>query len=85
MSQKQKKEKIKYYDDNSTIVDMSGLSKGGKPQKAKQSSFIEGGRKSTFREKWRTYWMSVKMMFVPMLIALLILTIMFLGLMALVN
>lgn len=54
---KEKKEKIVYIDDNSTIADMSGTRKKGE-QAPKQ--------KSTFREKMQTYFAVVKKMLVPM-------------------
>ncbi len=79
---KKKKEKIVYYDDGSTIADMSGVSKGRKTQQPKQPTYIENKRQSTFGDKWRTYWSSVKMMFIPMLVVLLILTLLFLGMLA---
>lgn len=63
---KEPKEKVVYYDDNSTIADMSGTK-----QPAKKS-------KSTFREKARTYFSTVKKMIVPMLITLLAFTLVYL-------
>jgi hypothetical protein len=33
--------------------------------------------KSTFREKWDTYWSAVKMMVIPMCIALLIIAVLY--------
>ena len=77
---KKKKEKITYYDDNSTIVDMSSVNREGKkrpPAPQKQNS--------TFKEKWKTYFAAVKMMLIPMCIVLLILCVMFLLPMLLVN
>ena len=73
---KKKKEKIIYYDDNSTIVDMSNVTKNGKPQPARPPTV-----KSTFREKWDTYWSAVKMMLLPMCIALSALAIIYLVIM----
>lgn len=62
MSRK-KKEKITYIDDGRTIADMSALS-GGKTTRPK----TYGGYRSSAKEKWSTYWGAVKMMFVPMLV-----------------
>lgn len=56
---KTKKEKIIWYDDNSTIADMSAVSgtKGNAPGSAKP--------RSTFKDKWNTYWSTVKLMLLP--------------------
>lgn len=78
---KKKKEKIIYYDDNSTIADMSGLPNRKPAQKPKQATFIDTPRKSGFGDKWRTYWSSVKMMFLPMIVVLFVITLIFLGMM----
>lgn len=59
---KKKKEKITYVDDGRTIADMSGISGGS------QSSRNPYAPRSTFREKWETYKAAVKMMFMPMLV-----------------
>lgn len=70
---KKKKEKVIYYDDNSTISDMSevtGIGRKNQPREPKQ--------KSTFKEKWKTYWAAVKMMVGPMLIVLIILAVLYL-------
>ena len=82
MSKKKKKEKIVYYDDGSSIADMSSV--GGMGRRApKDKPAPTEKRRSTFSEKWKTYWSAVKMMFVPMLITLLIITVIFLILMLL--
>lgn len=73
---KKKKEKIIYYDDNSTLVDMSNVTKSGKKEPPREPK-----RKSTFGEKWRTYWSAVKMMVIPMCIALLIIAVLYLVIM----
>ena len=58
---KERKVKVVYYDDGSTVVDMSVTHKGGKrPEK----------QKSNFREKARTYFAVMKKMVVPMLCTL---------------
>jgi len=63
------KEKIVYYDDNSTVHDMSGVT-GRKDPAPKQ--------KSTAREKWKTYFHAVKMMLFPMFLVLAVLALLFL-------
>ncbi|MBO5412122.1 MAG: OadG family protein [Clostridia bacterium] len=73
---KQKKEKIIYYDDNSTIADMSSVNKKGTPQPPPEPK-----RYSTGSQKWRTYWNAVKMMFFPMCVVLLVLAGLYLVLM----
>lgn len=57
---KKKKEKITYIDDGRTLADMSALgggigSSGSRPR-------------SGWKDIWNTYWSAVKMMFVPMLV-----------------
>ena len=69
---KKKKEKIIYYDDNSTIVDMSSVNKKGQKQAPPPPRV-----KSTARERWNTYWNSVKMMFLPMCVVLFIIGILY--------
>ena len=61
--EKKREVKVVYYDDNSTVADMSGT--GKKPPR----------KKSTFKEKWRTYITVVKKMILPMLVTILALTI----------
>jgi hypothetical protein len=73
MSKKKKKEKIIYYDDNSTISDMSSVNRTGQKRTPPPPK-----PQSTAREKWQTYWQSVKMMFIPMCIALAVITVLFL-------
>ena len=59
---KEKKPKVKYIDDGRTISDMSNVGYG---------TYNRGNRgSSSARDKWRTYWEAVKMMFIPMLIVL---------------
>ena len=59
---KEKKPKVKYIDDGSTIADMSNVGYGSHGRGARCSS--------SAKEKWQTYWEAVKMMFVPMLIVI---------------
>ncbi len=70
---KAKKEKIIYYDDNSTIADMSSVNKSGKKQPPPPPKI-----RSTAKERWKTYWSAVKMMFVPMLFVLGVLVVLYL-------
>lgn len=74
--QKKKKEKVIYYDDNSTIADMSNVTRIG--QKKPNSPQKQPQRRSTAKEKWRTYWSTVKMMLMPMCVVLLIIAALYL-------
>ena len=69
---KQKKEKIIYYDDGSTIHDMSGVHRPGsaKPTQQKPTPSYISGPTFGSKSKWRTYWSAVRMMVVPLLVAL---------------
>ena len=58
-----KKEKITYIDDGRTIADMSGV-RPGIP--ARRKGF--GQQNARFRDVWKTYWSATKMMFLPMLV-----------------
>lgn len=57
---KRKKEKITYIDDGRSLADMSGVSGG--------MHFSRKNTVSIFRAQWDTYWGAVKMMFLPMLV-----------------
>ena len=85
MADKKKKEKVEYYDDGRTVADMSGLyNKPGAENSSKKSALTPGssGYKGdpyaftkfrpghTPRDWARTYWNSVKTMFLPMLATL---------------
>ena len=70
--QKKKKEKIIYYDDNSPIADMSAVNRSGKKKAPPPPR-----KQSTAREKWQTYWATVKIMFKPMLCVLGVLAILY--------
>jgi hypothetical protein len=72
---KKKKEKVIYYDDNSTIADMSNVGGIGRKPRNKTNS---AKSRSTFRERWHTYWSAVKMMLIPTCIALIVLSSVFL-------
>ena len=73
MSKKKKKEKIIYYDDYSTIADMSNVGKKHKtPQK------MESDQHTVFKpSKWRTYWSAVRMMLIPCGVVLVILGVLY--------
>ena len=66
---KQKKEKVRYIDDGRTIADMSALNGVDKRYT---------GPKGTFKDQMRTYWNTVKLMFVPMMVTIGIITLAFL-------
>ena len=77
---KPKKEKVIYYDDNSTISDMSRVTKGRrKPDSKSQKSEQYTMTRTT--SKWRTYWSAVKMMLIPMFVVLGVLCVLFFFLM----
>ncbi|MBQ9762443.1 MAG: hypothetical protein IJV82_05125 [Oscillospiraceae bacterium] len=58
-----KKDKIKYIDDGRTLADMSGVS----PRLPKRNG---AAPRPDAKEVWKTYWAAVKMMFVPMLVVI---------------
>lgn len=75
MSKKKKKEKVIYYDDGSTIADMSAVnSKGVRQEKKAPAPKPE-------ETKFQTFWRAMKMMFLPMCVVLLILSLLYVGLM----
>lgn len=89
MSDKKKKKKVVYYDDGRTIADMSGLynKKGGdgsdKSSVSNQGlgssnglSFSRPG--SGVKDQLRTYFETVKLMILPMLVTLGIISVTFL-------
>ena len=85
---KEQKEKIIYYDDNSTIADMSNV--GRKKPKADSSTPTDPNMRkvkpySTAKDKWKTYWDTVKMMIFPMFIVLGIIGVLYLFMMLLVG
>ena len=76
---RQRKEKIIYVDDGSTIADMSALGNSNKePENSVYSSFKKP--KARWREILDTYFESVKMMLLPMLIVMGLITVVFGGL-----
>ena len=56
-----KKEKIQYVDDGRTIADMSGVS-------GPRLSRKYGQPRASLKEQWQPYKAAVKMMFMPMLV-----------------
>ena len=81
---KKKKEKVIWYDDNSTISDMSNVGRRGQGSQApksnteKPSSLRTVKNYSTFKDKWKTYWQTVKMMIMPTMVALFIILLLYL-------
>ena len=80
---KKEKEKITYIDDGSTVADMSAFgrkkkspeTRGGKNANAPR---LLPDRHSTLKEQAQTYFDAVRMMFLPMLVVIGILTVAFL-------
>ena len=72
---KTKKEKVVYYDDNSTIADMSAVPNGRKIKEGERSNATKP--RSTFRDKWNTYWSAVRQMLLPMCCVLLVLALLY--------
>lgn len=69
---KKKKEKTVYVDDGRTVADMSGVSGG---MRLNNRGF--GRQNSSPKEIWKTYIGAVKMMFVPMLVVICALVIIY--------
>lgn len=67
---KKKKEKVIYIDDGRTIADMSNV-RGG-------ISSNRGKSNVTFSSAWKTYWSAVRMMLIPTLIVIGIISIAYL-------
>ena len=72
---KQKKQKIRYIDDGSTVVDMQPLEDANRRPGQKPR---ERGVRGTLREQARTYFAAVRLMIVPMLITLALIFVSFL-------
>ena len=72
MSKKKKKEKVIYYDDGSTLYDMSDVGGIGRrsPNEKKGKNGAQPRKNSTGKEKWNTYWSAVRLMLPYALIAL---------------
>ena len=83
---KSKKEKITYIDDGSTVVDMTGVggarsrNTGKPPKKSPKASapHLLPGSHSTMREQAQTFFGAMRMMFLPMLATIGILTLIYL-------
>ena len=78
---KNKKEKIIYIDDGSTVADMSGTDgkrRKNDEKKSTSNSFNPVKPRATLKEQWRTYTDAVKLMFLPMLAVLGLLAVAFL-------
>lgn len=73
---KKKKEKITYIDDGRTIADMSGT-RGGLFSSSKKKERTKPTISSQ-QTPWQTYWNAVRMMLVPMLVVIGIITVVFL-------
>ncbi len=65
---KKKKQKTVYIDDGRTVADMSVLY-GKKPQSGKNVPHIKGSR-GTLKEQGETFFAAQKMMFLPMLVTI---------------
>lgn len=68
---KEKKVKVIYYDDGSTVADMSGTRKEKTPR-----------QKATFKEQARTFFAVMKKMVIPMLATLAALTVIYIIILA---
>ena len=91
MADKEKKsKKTKYYDDGRTIADMSGLygkknssnngaNDGGEPEYHGNPSLFGSYRPGHTPKDWlKTYWNTVKTMFLPMLVTIGVISVAFL-------
>ncbi|MCD8206782.1 MAG: hypothetical protein LUD72_02485 [Bacteroidales bacterium] len=70
---KSKKVKVTYYDDDSTVIDMSMANRKGikKEPPPKRVASPRGSR-------WKTFWGAVRKMLIPMFIFIIILAVIFL-------
>ena len=80
---KKKKEKITYIDDGRTVADMSAFDKGRRAssdadKRSGKSPRLLPGSHSSMKEQAQTYFAAVRMMFLPMLVVIGILTLAFL-------
>ncbi len=71
MAKKPKKEKVRYYDDGRTLADMSNVSG---PRLSNRTPYQP---RSSAKERWNTYWRAVKLMFVPMLVVIVVLGVLY--------
>lgn len=79
MSKKKKKEKVIYYDDGSTLYDMSGVGGIGRRSynEKKTKNTPQPRKNSTAKEKWNTYWSAVRLMLRPALVVLGVILVMY--------
>jgi len=73
---KDKKEKVTYYDDGSSIADMSGLDSSKKSILGGNSNNSQKPR-ATEKEKLKTFFEAFKMMLIPTAVVLLVLLILY--------
>ena len=66
---KKPKKKVTYIDDGRTIADMSGVDRIGKRPNTKSPERLDRPN-SSFKSQWNTYWSTVKMMVLPMLVVI---------------
>ena len=73
MAKKEKKERVRYYDDGRTLADMSQVQKG----------LFEGKKRdplkprSTAKDKWNTYWAAVRLTFPTMVTFLIVICVLY--------
>ena len=86
MSDNKKKKKVKYYDDGRSLADMSALygkkrtsTDGGEPEYRGNPSLFGSYRPGHTPKDWaKTYFQTVKLMLVPMLITMGVISVAFL-------
>ncbi|MCD8205435.1 MAG: hypothetical protein LUD29_02325 [Clostridia bacterium] len=74
-TEKPKKVKVTYYDDDSTIIDMSYANRKGEKREPPPKRV-----RTPASSKWKTFWAAFKKMLIPMFVALIILAVIFLAL-----
>ena len=73
MAKKEKKEKVRYYDDGRTLADMSNIQRG----------LFEGKKRnplkprSTAKERWKTYWTAVRLTFPTMVTFIIVICVLY--------
>ena len=72
-----KKDKIKYIDDGRTLADMSGTSRMNVFLGSGNERRGRGGRRAPLKDQAKTFFGAMRMMFVPMLIMMGIITVAF--------
>lgn len=78
MSKKKNKKKVKYIDDGRTIADMSGTSRPNVLLGGTSGGFnSKGGRRASLKDQAKTFFGAMRMMFIPMLITMGIMTLAF--------